>query len=175
MNRPFRMGMVGGGPGSFIGPIHHMAAELDGCFELVAGAFSSDAEKSPAAAELYGIARERSYSNYDAMFMVEQQRSDGVEVIVIVTPNHLHSTVAIAALKAGLHVFSEKPATTTLTEALELRRAIRAADRVYALNYTYTGYAMVREARALVAGGKIGAVRKVVVDYPQGWLSERLP
>jgi predicted dehydrogenase len=172
LKRVLRMGMVGGGPGSFIGPVHRMAAELDGRIKLIAGSFSSDAAKSRAAGADYGIDAERVYASYQEMIEAESQRPDGIELVSIVTPNHLHLPIAKAALKAGLHVVSDKPATATLAEALELRNAVQASGRLYALTYTYTGYPMLREAKELVARGTIGAVRKIVVDYPQGWLSE---
>jgi predicted dehydrogenase len=168
------MGMVGGGPGSFIGPVHRMAAELDGRIELVAGAFSSNALKSRMAGEDYGLAADRSYSDYQTMFERERARKDGIELVAIVTPNHLHLPVALAALEAGVHVISDKPATATLAEALQLRDAVRKSKPLYALTHTYTGYQMVREARAMVARGDLGPVRKVVVEYPQGWLAEPL-
>lgn len=169
---PIRLAMVGGGAGSFIGPVHRRAAELDGRFSLVAGAFSGDASRSMAAGRDYGIADERIYADWRMMLRRERLRSDGVEAVAIVTPNHLHLPIALAALEAGMHVVSDKPATATFAEALRLRDAVAAADRVYALTYTYTGYPMLRMARALVAAGGIGDVRKVVVDYPQGWLAE---
>jgi len=169
---PIRMAMVGGGPGSFIGPVHRSAAELDGRFCLVAGAFSSAASRSYAAGRGYGLADERSYSDWRAMLKAEKLRPDGAEAVAIVTPNHLHLPIALAALKAGMHVVSDKPATATLAEALWLRSAVADADRVYALTYTYTGYPMLRMARALIAAGGIGKVRKIVVEYPQGWLAE---
>jgi predicted dehydrogenase len=161
--------MVGGGPGSFIGPVHRVAAELDGRLRLVAGAFSRDAAASAAAAEAWGA---RSYADWREMIAAEVARPDGAELVVIVTPNHLHLPVARAALEAGLNVVSDKPATATLDEARELREVVAKAGRVFALTYTYTGYAMVREARAMVARGDLGAVRKVVVEYSQGWLSQ---
>jgi predicted dehydrogenase len=165
------MGLVGGGPGSFVGPVHRMAAELDGRIRLVAGAFSSDPQRSLDAARRYGVSSERSYSDYREMFRAERAREDGIDLVAIATPNHLHLPVALAALDVGLHVVCEKPATSTLSEALILREAVRRSDRLYALTYTYSGYAMVREARARVARGDLGRVRKIVVDYPQGWLS----
>jgi predicted dehydrogenase len=166
--------MVGGGPGSFIGPVHRMAAELDRRIELVAGAFSSNPEKSRQAGVDYGIDPTRSYADYREMIAAEGKREDGIDLVAIVTPNHLHLPVARAALEAGLHVVSDKPATATYAEALELRQAVRASNCLYALTYTYTGYPMLREAKALIARGDIGEVRKIVVDYPQGWLSEPL-
>jgi predicted dehydrogenase len=167
--KPLRLAMVGGGPGAFIGPVHRMAAELDGRFRLVAGAFSRDAGKSAAAGEMWGV---RAYADYAALIAAEQGREDGAEAIAIVTPNDTHLPIAKAALQAGLPVMSDKPATATLAEAIELAKVVNAAGKVYGLTYTYTGYPMVREAREIVRRREIGAVRKVVVEYAQGWLSE---
>jgi predicted dehydrogenase len=161
--------MVGGGPGAFIGPVHKMAAELDGHFRLVAGAFSRDADKSAAAGEAWGV---RAYADYAALIAAERGRADGAEAIAVVTPNDTHLPIAAAALRAGLPVISDKPATATLAGAIELAEVVKAADRAYGLTYTYTGYPMVREAREIVRRGDIGTVRKVVVEYAQGWLSE---
>lgn len=167
-----RMAMVGGGPGSFIGPVHRMAAELDGRIRLVAGAFSRDPAKSRAAALDYGIDPARAHGDYRQMLAAEAARPDGAQFVAIVTPNHLHFPVAKAALEAGFPVLSDKPATATLEEALDLARVVADTGRPYGLTYTYTGYALVREARAIVRRGDLGAVRKVVVEYSQGWLSE---
>lgn len=163
--------MVGGGPGSFIGPVHRMAAELDGTIRLVAGAFSRDPGKSAKAAEAWGVAPDRVYADHVAMIAAETAREDGAELVAVVTPNHLHFAVSAAALQAGLHVISDKPATLNLAEALELERIVAASGRRYALTYTYTGYPMVREARQIVRRGDLGPIRKVVVEYAQGWLS----
>ena len=167
--RLVRMAMVGGGPGSFIGPVHRMAAELDRKIELVAGAFSRDAEKSEAAAAAWGA---RAYVDWREMLAAEKAREDGAEMVAVVTPNHLHLAVSAAALKAGFHVMCDKPATRDLAEARELAGVVAGAGRLYGLTHTYTGYPMVREARDIVAGGHLGAVRKVVVEYSQGWLSQ---
>ena len=172
--RKLRMGLVGGGPGSFIGPVHRMAAELDGGIELVAGAFSQSQEKSRAAAATYRIDESRAYANYEEMIWAEAKRSDGIDFVAIVTPNHLHLPVARAAMEAGLHVMSDKPATANLAEALELREIVARTNRLYALTFTYTGYPMVREARELCRSGAIGQVRKVLVEYLQGWLTQPL-
>ena len=169
---PLRMAMVGGGPGAFIGPVHKMAAELDGAIELVAGAFSRDPQKNRAAADAWGLAADRVYDDWRALIAAEAARADGAELVAVVTPNHLHLPVAKAALEAGLHVISDKPATATLAEAQELRGAVAASGRLFALTYTYTGYPMVREAREIVRRGDLGALRKVVVEYSQGWLAE---
>lgn len=160
--------MVGGGPGAFIGPVHRMAAELDGRMRLVAGAFSSDPGKSAAAGEAWGA---RAYASYEEMLTAEAARDDGAEAVAVVTPNHLHFAVSAAALKAGFHVMSDKPATLDLAEAKDLAKIVGASDRLYGLTFTYTGYPMIREAREIVARGDLGAVRKIVVEYPQGWLS----
>jgi len=167
-----RMGMVGGGPGSFIGPVHRRAAELDGRIRLVAGAFSRTAASSVEAGCGYGIDPERAYPDYRTMLAEEAKRADGIDFVTIVTPNDTHFEIARAAIEAGYHVVSDKPATATLEEAQELARVIARHDRLYALTYTYTGYAMLREARAMVAAGEIGRVRKLVVEYYQGWLAQ---
>lgn len=166
--RPVRMAMVGGGPGAFIGPVHRMAAELDGRVRLVAGAFSRDPAKSAAAGAAWGV---RAYPDVAALLAGETGREDGAELVAVVTPNHLHYPTARAALEAGLHVMSDKPATRDLAEARALVVVVRSSGRLYGLTHTYTGYPMVREARAVVARGDLGRVRKVVVEYPQGWLS----
>jgi predicted dehydrogenase len=172
--RKLRMGLVGGGPGAFIGPVHRIAAELDGRSELVAGAFSQSAERSRAAGAAFGIDPARAYASYGEMMEAESERKDGIDYVVITTPNHLHLPVALAALKAGIPVMSDKPATATYEEALALEAAVKDSGLPYGLTHTYAGYAMVREARALCAAGKFGAIRKVAVEYLQGWLSRPL-
>jgi len=169
--RKLRMGMVGGGPGAFIGPVHRIAAELDGKIELVAGAFSQSPERSRRSADMYRIDPARAYADYRQMIEAERKRDDGIDFIAIVTPNHLHLPVASAALDAGVPVMSDKPATATYDEALQLEAAVAKSGLPYALTHTYAGYAMVREARAICAEGKLGAIRKVAVEYLQGWLS----
>lgn len=170
--RRLRLALVGGGPGAFIGPVHQMAAELDGHFRLVAGAFSRTAAGQKAGGESYGVDPARSYPDIHALIEGERQRADGAQVVAIATPNASHLAIARAALEAGLAVVSDKPMTATLAEADELAAIVARTGGFYVLTYTYTGYAMVREARALVAAGAIGTVRKAVVEYPQGWLSE---
>lgn len=176
--RRIRMGMVGGGPGAFIGPVHRMAAELDGEIELVAGAFSHDAEKSRQAGRSYGIAEDRAYGSYQEMMERESGRrkstDDAIDMICIATPNYLHLPAAVCALEHGFHVVSDKPATATLQEALELEDAVWRSGLLYALTYTYTGYPLIREARQIVRAGSLGSIRKAVVEYSQGWLSEAL-
>jgi len=165
------MGLVGGGVGSLIGPVHRIAAELDGRIALVAGTFSSDPRRSVQSGEGYGVDPARAYASVDAMLAGEAGRPDGIELVAIATPNHLHLSAAEAALAAGLAVFSEKPATATLAEAEALSHSVQRSGRPYGLAYTYTGFPMVREARRRVAAGAIGRVRKVVVEFSQGWLA----
>jgi predicted dehydrogenase len=165
---PIRLAMVGGGPGAFIGPVHRMAAELDGRMRLVAGAFSRDPARSAEAAQAWGV---RGYDDWLQMIAAEAAREDGAQVVAVVTPNHLHLAVSATALRAGLHVMSDKPATRDLDEARELAGVVARSGRLYGLTYTYTGYPMVREARETVRRGDLGAIRKIVVEYPQGWLS----
>ncbi|MFM5949680.1 MAG: Gfo/Idh/MocA family protein [Novosphingobium sp.] len=169
--RRLRMGMIGGGPGSFIGPIHRIAAELDREIELVAGCFSSDAGRSAEAGSSYRIDPARAYPSLDAMFAAERARDDGIDFVSVVSPNHHHLPAARAALAAGFPVISDKPATATLAEARELAEHVQAAGLPYGLTHTYSGYPLVREARARVAAGALGAIRKIVVEYPQGWLA----
>lgn len=169
-----RLAMVGGGPGSFIGPVHRMAAELDGRIRLVAGVFSRDPAKNAKAAADWGVAPDRVYPDHHAMIAAERAREDGVQLVSVVTPNHLHFDVSAAALRGGLNVISDKPATLNLDEARDLADIVAASGKLYGLTYTYTGYPMVREAREIVARGNLGAVRKVVVEYSQGWLSKPL-
>ena len=164
-----RMAMIGGGPGSFIGPVHRIAAELDREIELVAGVFSSDPDRSRAAAADYRIDPARAYG--DLATMLEREGQGGIDFVSIVTPNHNHLPSARAALAAGLPVMSDKPMTATLDEARELAGIVAQAGVPYALTYTYSGYPLVREARARVAAHALGTIRKVVVEYPQGWLA----
>jgi predicted dehydrogenase len=176
MNEPrkLRMGMVGGGPGAFIGPVHKMAAELDGRIELVAGAFSQSAERSRAAGKAFRIDAERAYAGYGEMLKAERTREDAIDFVVIATPNHLHLPVAVAALEAGFAVMSDKPATATYAEVVELEAAVAKSGLPYALTHTYAGYSLVREARAICRSGQLGKIRKVAVEYLQGWLSKPL-
>ena len=170
-SRKLRMGMVGGGPGAFIGPVHRIAAELDGRIEMVAGAFSQSAERSRAAGESFRIDPARAYAGYKEMLTAERERPDAIDFVVIATPNHLHLPVAEAALQAGFPVVSDKPATATYKEVLALEAVVAKAGLPYALTHTYAGYSLVREARAICASGELGPIRKIVVEYLQGWLS----
>lgn len=176
LNRKLRYGMVGGGPGAFIGAVHRRAAELDGLAELVAGAFSSDAARSRAHGEALHLAPERAYASFEEMAASEAERpvGDRIDVVVIVTPNHLHYPAATAFLERGFHVICDKPMTTTMADAEALCALVAEQGVVFALTHNYSGYPMVKEARALVASGALGPLRKVVVEYTQGWLSTAL-
>lgn len=169
--RRLRMGMIGGGPGAFIGPIHRIAAEMDREIELVAGAFSSDAGRSRDAGQSYRIDVERAYPDVDTMLANEKHRDDGIDFISIVSPNHHHLPAARSALTAGFPVICDKPATATLAEAHELADYVIQSGLPFALTHIYSGYPLVREARARVSDGQLGEIRKVVVEYPQGWLA----
>lgn len=167
-----RLGLIGGGPGAFIGPVHRIAAEMDREIQLVAGVFSSDPARSRAAGVGFGIDSARAYGSLEALIAGERDRPDGVQMVAITTPNHLHFAMAKAALEAGIAVMSDKPATATLAEAFALAQIVAQTGTPYRLTYTYTGYPMVREMRTRIAAGAIGPIRKVVVEYLQGWLAD---
>ncbi|TPN74519.1 Gfo/Idh/MocA family oxidoreductase [Mesorhizobium sp. CU2] len=169
-----RLGMVGGGEGAFIGAVHRIAARLDDRYELVAGALSSDAGRSARSAALIGLDPARSYADFTDMAHSEASRPDGVEAVSIVTPNHMHAPAIRAFLDAGIHVICDKPLTTTLAEALSLREAARISGLVVALTHTYTGYPMLRQARAMVRNGALGDIRIVQIEYAQDWLATKL-
>jgi predicted dehydrogenase len=166
-----KLGMVGGGQGAFIGGVHRIAARLDGRWELVAGAFSSDPQRAAASAAELGIAPDRAYAQFAEMAVAEAARPDRIDAVAIVTPNHLHAVVATAFLRAGIPVICDKPMTATLAEAEELAALARKTAVPFVLTQTYTGYPMVREARAIIARGDIGKVRHVQVEYLQDWLA----
>ena len=170
-----RMGMVGGGEGAFIGAVHRWAAALDGEIELVCGAFSSDADKSARSGAALHLPPARVYKSYQQMMEQEAAlpAAQRMQFVAIVTPNHTHFPIAEAALRAGFHVMSDKPATFNLDEALKLRDLVQETGLLYGLTHAYTGYPMVKEARQRVAAGELGRVHKVVVEYPQGWLATR--
>lgn len=174
--RKINMGMVGGGPGSFIGHVHYMAAMLDGQIELVCGSFSSDPEKSKVTGKGYFLPPERVYDTYQEMIAEEAKLPEGIRMdfVCIVTPNHLHFEPAKLAMENGFHVVCDKPLTLDTDEAEALVRIKEKTGMLFALTHTYTGYPMVKEARKLVADGELGKIRKLVVEYPQGWLSEPL-
>ena len=171
--QPIRMGMIGGGEGAFIGAVHRHAAGLDGNYQLVCGAFSRNEENNMRTASTLNVSTSRTYDSWQSMLeeeakLPEQQR---MQVVVIVTPNHLHVPISLAAIKAGFHVFCEKPAGVSFAEVKELQDVIHASESLYGLAHTYLGYPMVWQARHLVESGKLGKIRKVYVEYPQGWLS----
>ena len=174
--RKLRMGMIGGGPGAFIGAIHRTAANMDGEIELVCGAFSSDSQKSRLAGEELGLTPERVYPSFEDMIQKETKLGDDkkMDFVSIVTPNHVHFAPAKLALENGFHVVLDKPMTFDLVEAKKLQQTIRESGKYFCLTHTYTGYPMVKEAREQVKDGKLGAIRKVFVTYPQGWLSNFL-
>lgn len=174
--RKIRMGMVGGGRGAFIGGVHRMAAALDGQIELVCGAFSSNPEKSKASAEDFFIAPNRAYGSFAEMIETEKHLPEGVRMdfVSIVTPNHLHFAPAKMALENGFHVVCDKPVTFTLEEAKELEKLVEETGLIFALTHNYTGYPMVKQAKSMIKNGAIGNIRKVVVEYPQGWLATKI-
>lgn len=171
-----RYGMVGGGHGAFIGAVHRMAAALDGQLELVCGAFSSDPDRSRASGADLFLPAARCYGSFAEMFASEQNQpaNQRMDFVAIVTPNHLHAEPARLALEGGFHVLSDKPATFDLAEARMLAALAQRTGLLYGLTHTYTGYPLVKEARACVQAGRLGAIRKVVVEYPQGWLATGL-
>jgi predicted dehydrogenase len=167
-----RLGMVGGGRGAFIGAVHRIASRIDDQYELVAGSFSSDPERSAASAADLGVAR--SYGSFEEMAQKEARRKDGIEAVAIVTPNHMHAPVALQFLKRGIHVICDKPLTATLPEARKLAKAAETSGVVFALTHNYTGYPMIRQAKEMIAGGILGDIRLVNVEYAQDWLAEPL-
>jgi predicted dehydrogenase len=171
---PIRLGMVGGGQGAFIGAVHRMAARLDGHYELVAGALSSDPARAKASAAELGLAPDRSYGSFAEMAKAEARRPDGIEAVSIVTPNHMHYPAAKAFLEAGIHVICDKPLTSTLADAKKLTALAESGKKLFVLTHNYTGYPMVRQAREMVRSGELGAIRLVQGEYPQDWLSEPL-
>jgi predicted dehydrogenase len=169
-----RLGMVGGGQGAFIGAVHRIAARLDNHYQLCAGALSSDPDRARDSAEEIGLPEDRSYADYASMAAREAARDDGIEAVAIVTPNHVHYPAAKAFLEAGIHVICDKPMTVTSEQGEHLVELARTNDRLLAVTYNYSGYPMVRQARAMVARGELGAIRVVQVEYAQDWLSEDL-
>lgn len=172
--RRIRLGMVGGGRDAFIGGVHRIASRIDDRYELVAGAFSSTAEKSKASAADLGIAEDRAYGDYVEMAKREARLKNGIEAVSIVTPNHMHYPVAREFLKRGIHVICDKPLTSTLADARKLVKAARSSGALFVLTHNYTGYPMIRQAREMIASGELGAIRLVQVEYAQDWLSESI-
>lgn len=172
--RRLRLGMVGGGQGAFIGAVHRIAARMDDEYELVAGALSSDPDRARTSAAELRIAPDRAYADFRNMAAKEAARQDGIDVVAIVTPNHVHHAAACAFLDAGIHVMCDKPLTATLADARDLVRRVEAGRSLFGLTHNYSGYPMIRQAREMVANGSIGVLRVVQVEYPQGWLATRL-
>ncbi len=172
--RRIRLGMVGGGPGAFIGAVHRIAARMDDHYELVAAALSSDATRSRSAAQDLHIAPDRAYDSYTEMAAAEAKRPDRIEAVSIVTPNNMHYPMAKAFLEAGIHVICDKPLTTTVEEALDLAAIVRRTGLIFGLTHNYTGYPMVRQARQIIAEGQLGKIRVVQVEYAQDWLATPL-
>ena len=176
LSRKLRYGMIGGGRGAFIGAVHRIAIQMDGQAELVAGAFSSDPARSAASGEDFFLDPSRVYGSYQEMAGAEAKKPMGqrLDFVVIVTPNHQHFPPAKLFLEKGFNVVCDKPVTFDLKEAIALRKIVAKSKKVFALTHNYTGNVMVKQARALVREGRLGAIRKVVVEYPQGWLSTAL-
>jgi predicted dehydrogenase len=176
MGKKLRLGMVGGGLDAFIGEVHRKSAALDGHFDLLAGAFSSSPEKSKKTGDALGLNPDRVYDSFSQMIEEESKlpQENRIEAVSIVTPNHVHFQPAKMALEHGFHVIIDKPLAFTLNEANELKEIVDKTGLILALTHTYTGYPMIKEARHIFESGKLGAVRKVYVEYPQGWLSTAL-
>ncbi len=169
--RRIRLGMIGGGQGAFIGGVHRMAARLDDHFELVAGALSSSPEKALASAKDLGLDPARSYGSYEEMAEKESARPDGIEAVSIVTPNHVHFAAAKPFLERGIHVICDKPLTSNLDDAKKFKEAADASKSLFILTHNYTGYPMIRQAREMIAGGQLGTIRVIQVEYAQDWLT----
>jgi predicted dehydrogenase len=176
MPRKIRMGMIGGGRGAFIGNVHRMAAALDGQIELVCGAFSSNAEKSKLSGQDFYLDESRVYANYQEMIAKESALPPDVrmDLVSIVTPNHMHYAPTKLAIENGFHVICDKPLSFNLEEAYDLQKVINNSNLIFALTHNYTGYPMVKQAKQMIKNGELGKIRKVVVEYPQGWLSTAL-
>ncbi len=168
--RKLRAGIVGGGQGAFIGSVHRIASELDGQAEVVAGAMSADPQRAAASAQAWFL--KRSYASFEEMAETEATLPDGIDFVMVTTPNHLHYPVARAFLQRGIHVVCDKPMTFNLVEAQELVQLVEQQKRIFALTHNYTGYPTVRQARYLVQQGTLGTIRKVLVEYVQDWLME---
>src|SRR3984893_9109997 len=173
-NRRLRLGMVGGGPGGFIGAVHRIAARIDDRFELVAAALSSNPEKSRKAAEDLHIASDRAYCSLTEMGGAESKRPHRIDAVSIVTPNHLHFAPAKAFLEAGIHVICDKPLTTTVEDAISLSQIVKKSGLIFGLTHNYTGYPVIRQAREMIAAGELGHIRLIQVEYAQDWLTTPL-
>ena len=171
---PIRLGMVGGGQGAFIGGVHRIAARIDGEFQLVAGALSSDPERARASGAELGLDPERNYGSFAEMARAEARRPDGIEAVAIVTPNHMHWPAARAFLDAGIHVICDKPLTSSLADARKLAALVEKSGKLFVLTHNYTGYPMVRQARDMIRKGQLGDLRVVQAEYPQDWLTTKI-
>lgn len=170
-----RLGMVGGGQGAFIGAVHRLAARMDDHYEFVAGALSADPKKARASGRELGLAADRIYTSFAEMAKAEAARPDGIEAVSIVTPNHVHVPAAIAFIKAGIHVICDKPLALNLKEARTLERLLaQKTEVIFALTHNYSGYPMIRHARAMIASGELGEIRVLQGEYPQDWLTTAL-
>lgn len=172
MSAPLRAGIIGGGRGAFIGAVHRIAAELDGQVRIVAGAMSASPEIARASAAAWNL--ERSYDAYEEMARAEVARTDGIELAIVATPNYMHFPVVKTFLDAGIHVICDKPLAFTVAEGEELVRLTSRSKVLFALTHNYTGYPAVRQAREMIRAGKLGTLRKVLVEYNQDWLREPL-
>ena len=176
MPRKIRMGMVGGGRGAFIGNVHRMAAALDGQIDLVCGAFSSNAEKSKLSGQDLYLNPDRVYGSYEEMISKESALPQDIRIdlVSIVTPNHMHYAPSKMAIEHGFHIICDKPLSFDLDEAYDLKKIVDDSGLIFALTHNYTGYPMVKQAKQMIRNGELGDIRKVVVEYPQGWLSTAL-
>ncbi len=171
IGRRLRLAVIGGGPGSVIGEVHRIAARLDGYYDIVASALSSDPERSRQSGHAIGVPEDRAYSSWQALIENEARRSDRPDVIAVMTPNDSHHAICVAALDAGFHVICDKPLTTDLVTAVDLTRKVKSTSAEFCLTHCYTGYPMVRQARAMVRAGVIGPIRQVHLQYVQGYLA----
>ena len=173
MDRRMRIGMVGGGKDAFIGGVHRIALRLDGNYELVAGSFSSNFNNSKETGKDLGLAEDRIYETYQEMAEKESARSDGIHVVAIVTPNHLHVPIAKIFAEKGIHIICDKPLALSTKEAIELKNIVENKKIIFALTHNYTGYPMVRHARSLIQKNDLGSIRVVQAEYPQDWLTTK--
>ena len=173
MERKIRIGMVGGGKDAFIGGVHRIALRLDGYYELVAGSFSSNFDNSKETGKNLGLAEDRIYKTYQEMAEKESARSDGIDVVSIVTPNHLHVPIAKIFANKGIHIICDKPLALSSEEAIDLKNIVENKKLIFALTHNYTGYPMVRHARSLIQKGALGSIRVIQAEYPQDWLTTK--
>ena len=173
MERKIRIGMVGGGKDAFIGGVHRIALRLDGYYELVAGSFSSNFDNSKETGKELGLAEDRIYKTYQEMAEKESSRSDGIDVVAIVTPNHLHVPIAKIFAEKGIHIICDKPLALSSKEAISLKNIVESKKLIFALTHNYTGYPMVRHARSLIQKGDLGSIRVIQAEYPQDWLTTK--